>query len=57
MALVGLSRMSLGGLALAAVGGSLLYRGMTGHCHLYSAMGINTAGNASPNEEIVYSRD
>ena len=55
--MVGLSRKSLGGLALAAVGGSLLYRGMTGHCHLYSAMGINTAGNASPNEEIVYSRD
>lgn len=31
------------GLSLAAVGGGLIYRGATGHCHLYSAMNVNTA--------------
>jgi len=40
----GLSRGTLGGLALAAVGGGLIYRGATGHCHLYGALGLNTAG-------------
>lgn len=57
LALVGLSRMSAGGFGLAAVGGALLYRGLTGHCHLYGAMGVNTAGNPSPNAEIVYRPD
>jgi uncharacterized membrane protein len=38
----GLSRMSLPGLVTAAVGGMLLYRGATGYCHMYSAMGIDT---------------
>jgi uncharacterized membrane protein len=42
--LFGLSRRSLGGLALAGVGGSLLWRGATGHCSLYQSLGINTAG-------------
>jgi uncharacterized membrane protein len=40
----GLNQRSLGSLALAAVGGSLLYRGATGHCHLYDRLGLNTAG-------------
>lgn len=31
------------GLALSAVGGGLLLRGATGHCHLYDALDINTA--------------
>ena len=39
----GLSRMGLLGLMLAAVGGSLVYRGVTGHCHAYAAAGVNTA--------------
>lgn len=39
----GLSRRSLPGLALAAIGGSLLYRGATGHCYAYEALNINTA--------------
>ncbi len=41
----GLSRRSLPGLALAAVGGSLIYRGLTGHCHLYEALGLDTGGH------------
>lgn len=39
----GLRRGSLGGLALAAVGGCLVYRGATGHCSLYQALGVNTS--------------
>lgn len=39
----GLSRGTLGGLALALVGGSFLYRGVTGNCQLYSALGVDSA--------------
>ena len=41
LALYGLSRMSLGGLVLAAVGGMLGYRGVSGHCDAYAALGID----------------
>ncbi|HBI43225.1 MAG TPA: hypothetical protein DDY78_10270 [Planctomycetales bacterium] len=56
MVLFGLSRMSLAGLALAGLGGSLLYRGTTGQCQLYKALGVNTAegANQSSNAEMVY---
>jgi uncharacterized membrane protein len=43
LALFGMSRRSLPGLALAAVGGGLLYRGVTGHCPLYQTLGVSTA--------------
>lgn len=43
--LLGLSRRSLAGLAVAGVGGALLYRGKTGYCHMYKALGINTASD------------
>lgn len=43
LAAYGLSRFSLLGLGLAAVGGSLIYRGVTGHCSVYRSLGINTA--------------
>jgi hypothetical protein len=39
----GLSRHSLWGLALVGIGGALAYRGLTGHCPAYEALGINTA--------------
>lgn len=39
----GLKRRSLVGLMIAAVGGDLLYRGVTGHCHVYQWLGKNTA--------------
>lgn len=35
---------SWGGAVLALVGGSLVYRGASGHCAMYEAAGINTAG-------------
>lgn len=43
LAVWGLSRFSLWGLGLAAVGSSLVYRGATGHCSVYKSLGINTA--------------
>ena len=44
LALWGLTRGSLGGIAVALAGGALLYRGVSGHCNLYEAMSISTAG-------------
>jgi uncharacterized membrane protein len=38
----GLARRSISGLALAGLGGALLWRGGTGHCHVYGAFGIST---------------
>jgi uncharacterized membrane protein len=44
LTIYGLSRRSLGGLAIAALGGSLLYRGTSGHCATYEKLGLDTAG-------------
>jgi len=43
LAVLGISRRSLPGVLVAGLGGMMLYRGATGHCHLYDAMGIDTA--------------
>lgn len=43
LTLYGLSRESWGGLGLALVGASLVYRGASGHCSLYGSLGITTA--------------
>jgi uncharacterized membrane protein len=40
----GLSRLRKGGWLMAALGGMLVQRGTTAHCHVYEAFGINTAG-------------
>jgi uncharacterized membrane protein len=48
LAAYGLSRRSLGGLALACLGGGLIYRGVTGHCDMYEQLGINTSVRHSP---------
>lgn len=45
LAIYGLTRGSLGGVALALLGGGLVYRGTTGHCSTYQALGIDTAQN------------
>jgi uncharacterized membrane protein len=48
LALYGITRLitngSWGGAVLALIGGSLVYRGTSGHCAMYEAAGINTAG-------------
>ena len=49
LALYGLTRGSMGGVALALIGGSLVYRGVAGHCTVYQAAGINTAGTEGDN--------
>ena len=56
LALYGITRLishgSVGGAVLALVGGSLIYRGTTGHCTMYQAMGINTAGTGTDNPVV-----
>ena len=47
LALYGITRGSLGGIALALVGAALVQRGFSGHCNLYEAMGFSTADDAS----------
>lgn len=39
----GLKRASVGGILLAAIGGYLAYRGMSGHCPVSESLGRNTA--------------
>ncbi|MFO0887815.1 MAG: SRPBCC family protein [Isosphaeraceae bacterium] len=43
LAVLGLARRSLGGLGLAAIGGALIHRGLTGHCRAYQALGVDTS--------------
>ena len=61
LAVYGVSRLlqggSLSGAVLALVGGSLIYRGTTGHCNLYEAAGINTAGTGTENPVVSVSAD
>jgi uncharacterized membrane protein len=56
LALFGLARGTLPGLAAALAGGALLYRGLSGHCHVYEALGLDTSGRpaAESREEVVY---
>ncbi len=47
LALYGITRGSLGGIALALVGAALVQRGLSGHCNMYEAMGFSTADDSS----------
>ncbi|HST52497.1 MAG TPA: SRPBCC family protein [Pyrinomonadaceae bacterium] len=47
LALYGITRGSLGGIALGLVGAALIQRGYSGHCNLYEAIGYSSAGDAS----------
>ena len=47
---LGLGRRDLPGLAIAGLGGAMLWRGATGHCHAYQALDLSTA---APSEEEV----
>jgi uncharacterized membrane protein len=42
LAAYGLSRKSLPGVLVAAIGGALIQRGITGHCALYQKLGVNS---------------
>ncbi len=52
LAIYGLTRGTMGGVTLALLGGALLYRGATGHCELYDAIGFSTAGRTSENPNV-----
>jgi uncharacterized membrane protein len=41
--LYGLGRVRVSGLVLAALGGALVYRGVSGYCKLYGALGVDRA--------------
>jgi uncharacterized membrane protein len=47
LAIYGLSRLRSRGWLYAVTGGLLLRRGVTAHCDLYEAFGVNTAGTSS----------
>jgi uncharacterized membrane protein len=51
LGLLGLSRRSLPGLAIAGLGSMLLYRGVTGQCGLYEKLGLDTAKPDPENPE------
>jgi uncharacterized membrane protein len=55
LAIYGLRRRSISGLALSVAGAALLHRGSTGHCNAYEALGINTAKH--PEHDIPVARD
>lgn len=44
----GLKRGGAAGAVMGLAGAILLHRGATGHCHVYGALGIDTAGEAAP---------
>ncbi|MBA3356332.1 MAG: DUF2892 domain-containing protein [Pyrinomonadaceae bacterium] len=43
LAVYGLSRRSPGGLLLSVLGTGMFYRGATGHCNVFQALGVSTA--------------
>lgn len=44
----GIGRRDRKGVGLALLGGALLHRGVTGHCNIYQALGVNTARAGQP---------
>jgi uncharacterized membrane protein len=52
LATYGFKRRSLGGAALGLLGGGLLYRGITGYCQLYQALGMSTASDSGARQAI-----
>jgi uncharacterized membrane protein len=47
LAIYGLTRARKHGWMLTALGGALVERGMTGHCRVYEALNLNTAGTGA----------
>ena len=54
LAAYGLRMRSIGGLVLGAVGGALVWRGATGHCHVYEAMGFSSAEDDGRQVSVPY---
>ena len=53
IAAYGLARRSISGLTLAGLGGALVWRGASGHCAVYHALGISTNGDVAEDERQV----
>jgi uncharacterized membrane protein len=56
VAAYGLKMRSIPGMVLAAVGGALVWRGATGHCMVYEALGITSAEEENDNVSVPYGR-
>ncbi len=56
IAAYGLKMRSLGGLVLAAVGGALVWRGATGRCMVYEAIGVSFAEGGADHVSVPYGR-
>jgi uncharacterized membrane protein len=56
IAVAGLRARSVPGLLAAAAGGALVYRGVSGHCSVYSALGINRADHGAAEPEDYFER-
>ena len=56
LAAYGLKSRSLPSLAAAAVGGALLWRGATGHCFVYNALGVTSAQDAGDQVSVPYGK-
>ncbi len=48
----GMRKRSALSMAGAALGADLVYRGVTGHCNLYGALGVNTAAAEKPGSQV-----
>jgi uncharacterized membrane protein len=53
---MGLKRGGLSGAVMVGLGGLLTYRGVSGHCSCYSALGINTADDSPPAPQEYFER-
>lgn len=53
LAMFGLSRLKSSGWLYAGLGALLLRRGLTSHCDVYEALGVNTAGTASDTRRVL----
>jgi uncharacterized membrane protein len=53
LAVFGVTRGTGLGMGLAVAGAAMIFRGLTGHCELYHALGMNTAQH-DPSEEVAY---
>lgn len=48
----GLKRRSLGGAALSIIGGSLVWRGATGHCFIYDSLGVTSVHDNDDGRQV-----
>jgi uncharacterized membrane protein len=53
LAVYGVSRRSAGGWLMAGLGALLVQRGVSGHCHTYDALGLNTAGTGTDTRQAL----